>query len=232
MRKVKQLTRVALIDLLPEFIFGAEDSVVPPGTGTPPADPNPNPEGDPQEDDPAEEDLDSKDLTGLKSALSAEREARKAEEKERKRLAKELQTRKEAEEQEELKKKSDLEQAQIKEKAATDKATKLAEGFLREKLDTAIRNAASNFVDPTDAIDKIDRSKLTYEQDSDDPSKVTIDMKSVEKAVKDLATKKPHFLKTGTPDGQPTGGQFGGSGNQNNKQTPEEVYKERYSALR
>ena len=49
------------------------------------------------------------------------------------------------------------------------------------------------------------------EQDDDDPSVITIDQKSIAAQVKALSTKKPHFIKTGTEDGEPTGSSFGGT---------------------
>lgn len=155
-------------------------------------------------DDDKHDDKDDPAVQGLKSALATERAAAK-------KAAKELKALQAKEAERELADKTEVEQAAIKQKNAEERAERLASGLLRRDLDTAIRLAAKDFVDPTDAIDGVDRSKLTYEQDEDDPTNITIDEKSVEKAVKALSTRKPHFLKTGTDDGEPTGSSFGGS---------------------
>lgn len=177
------------------------------------------PKGAPKDD----EDNDSDDTKGLKSALAAERARAKAADKELKKLQKEKADK-------ELADKSEVEQAQIKAKSAEEKAEKLASGLLRRDLDAAIRQAAKDFVDPTDAIDGVDRSLLVYDQDSDDPTDITIDEKSVLNAVKKLSTKKPHFLKTGTDDGNPTGSQLGGSRGKG-RQDRDAVLKTKYPSL-
>lgn len=213
---------------LPEFIFGAD------GEGDDPADTSTGSSEDPNPTDPAdagsdpdedeEEEIAEDDpAKGLKSALAKERRAAKAEKKRADALQREK-------DEAELAKKSEVEQAKIRADRATEKLAKLTEGFKRSAIENAIRAAASDFVDPEDAVAGVDRSSITVEQDKDDPSDVTIDTKSVERAVKALAAKKSHYLKTGTNDGEATGGQFGGS--KRKQTTPDEVYKDRYPSLR
>lgn len=169
------------------------------------------------------DDADDPKVKGLKTALESERDKAKRLEKENKRLAK-------AQEDRELAEKDEIEREKIRADKAEEKNQRLAAGFLKSNLDSAIRAAAATFIDPTDALDGVDRSKISVEQDDDDPSIVTIDSKSVEKVVKDLATRKPHFLKTGTSDDEPTGSQFGAPPRK--KKNSEEVYKENYPSLR
>lgn len=169
---------------------------------------------------------DKPDVTGLKSALEKERAANKQKDKELKALRKAKEAKENAE-------KSDVERAETERATAVAKAEKLAEGFLRTNINGAIRRAAekAGFIDPDDAVGSINRDDITFEQDDDDPSDVDIDQKSVDKAVKALATKKPHFVKTGTSDGEPSGSQFGGS-KQKGKKSSDDELRERYPSLR
>src|SRR5690606_19230575 len=107
--------------------------------------------------------------------------------------------------------KTEIDQYKAKAEKATSTNERLAASLLKRDLDDAIKAAAKDFIDPDDALRGIDRSKLVFEQDEDDPTEITLDLKSIEREVKNLATKKPHFLKQGTDDGEPTGSQFGGS---------------------
>jgi len=200
-------------ELLPLVIFGAEGEPEP-KTGEQGQEETPKTEeekpkegtgsaaGGSEEDE--EDDANDPKTAGLRSALRKERAERKAHEAELKELRKEREER-------ELADKSEAEKEKIRADKATERVTKLATGLLNDKLDSAIRAAAKDFIDPTDAIAGVDREALVYEQDSDDPSKITIDAKSIERAVKAVATAKPHFLKTGTDDGEKTGSQFGGT---------------------
>jgi len=226
--------RCTYLDKFPVLIFGHED---PPK----PADPKPKPKEEevpPKEDDDPDEDEDEDDdedehddkddpkTKGLRSALAKERAAAKANARELKKLQKEKAER-------ELAGKSESEQEKAKREAAESKLTKLAEGFKRTAVTSAIEKAAAKagFIDTQDAVDAlINSDDLGVEQDEDDPSDVTIDPKSIEKAVKALATKKPHFLKSGTEDGEPTGGQFGGS--KQKKPTGDEEILAKYPSLR
>lgn len=221
------------LDELPEVIFGAE------GEDENGQDDSSSDSGDSSTDDKGaagsssegsqqqneHDDADDPKVKGLKSALEEERRANRARDKELKALRKEKADR-------ELGEQSAVEQANTKAEKAAEKAAKLSAGLLKRDLNSSIERVAKDmgFIDPSDAIEGVDRSKLVYEQDEDDPSVITIDGKTVEKAVKDLATKKPHFLKTGTEDGEPSGSQFGAPGRK--KKTTVETYKESYPSLR
>lgn len=171
------------------------------------------------------DDADDPAVKGLKAALAAERKKNAALEKKQKAADK-------AKADAELAEKSEVEQAQIKIQQAEERAQKLANGFLQSNINAAIREAAKDlgFIDTDDAIAGVERSGIVYEQDDDDPSEVEVDTASVVVAVKALAKKKPHFVRTGTDDGEPTGGQFGGS--RKKKKTTDDALKEKYSALR
>lgn len=233
--KGTNLSGVKLDELLPYLIIGAEgdgdgegeggengsgDS----GDGSGDGDPG---DGDGDAGDGSDGDEGEKpDVTGLKSALEKERAANKQKDKELKALRKAKEAKENAE-------KSDVERAETERAAAVAKAEKLAAGFLKTNLNSAIRRAAekAGFIDPDDAVGSISREDIIFEQDEDDPSDVDIDQKSVEKAVKALATKKPHFVKSGTGDGEPSGSQFGGS-KQKGKKSSDDQLRERYPSLR
>lgn len=195
-------------ELVPDLIVGHDD-----GDGDGDGGSN---DGDPGDGEGEGDEGDSSDGTapkpkgeadgGLKAALAAERaRANKAD--------KELKALRKAKADADLAEKSELDQLTAKEQAANDKVARLSAGFLRTALDGAIRSEAAKlgFIDATDAIDGVDRTALSYEQDDDDPSVITIDQKSIAAQVKALSTKKPHFIKTGTEDGEPTGSSFGGT---------------------
>jgi hypothetical protein len=177
--------------------------------------------GSASEDSSDDDDID--DRKELKGALANERKARKAAEKRATALAKEK-------EQADLAKQTSEEQAIARAEKAEQQKEKLAAGFLNRELESAIRRAARDegFIDPADAIDGVDRNAMNFEQDEDDPSEVTIDTKSITKAVKALAAKKPHFIKSGTDDGEETGGKFGRGGKGDRKDTD---YSKLYPAL-
>lgn len=233
--KGTNLSGVKLDELLPYLIIGAEgdgdgegeggengsgDS----GDGSGDGDPG---DGDGDAGDGSDGDEGEKpDVKGLKSALEKERAANKQKDKELKALRKAKEAKENAE-------KSDAERAETERAAAVAKAEKLAAGFLKTNINSAIRRAAekAGFIDPDDAVGSISREDITFEQDEDDPSDVDIDQKSVEKAVKALATKKPHFVKSGTGDGEPSGSQFGGS-KQKGKKSSDDQLRERYPSLR
>lgn len=181
--------------------------------------------------DPAEEE--PEDTAGLKSALQKERAARREAEKTRKAELAELDQLRREREERELAEKTEIEQAQARAEKAEAKAQALAESYVRDKLESTIKELAqaAKFADPEDAVALVDRSNITYQQDAENPQDVTIDKASVEKAVKDLATRKPHYLKAGTDDGEPTGSSFGG-GNQKKKPLEEEALREKYPSLR
>lgn len=215
------------IDLLPLIIIGAEEGDDDNSNDTSSDDAEKG-KGDAGSDSQGSskqthDDADDEAVKGLKSALAAERADA---DKERKR-ANALQKEKDATE---LAKKSDIEQANIKAENAEKVAAKLAEGLLSRDLNDAVKAAATDlgFIDVSDALAGVGRDELTFEQDTDDPTNITIDMKSVEKAVKALATKKPHFLKSGTDDGHETGGKFN---NRSKKKDEEQDLKKLYPSL-
>jgi len=220
-------TRSSWLDFLPQSIIGAEDDENGQGAqggdeGNDSGEQNGSPQGGAEGSQGKGKDEDDDPHAGLKTALAQERAERRKAEKALEKINKDKEAK-------ELAEKGELEQATTKLQRAEERATKLASGFLRSNLDAAIRSAAAEFVDPTDAIDGVDRSALSYEQDEDDPSNVTIDQKSVEAAVKKLATKKPHFLKSTTDDGDATGSSFGGG--KGRKGDSKQVYAERYPSL-
>lgn len=124
-----------------------------------------------------------------------------------------------------------LTEAQKELETSTSRVTKLSEGFLRMKLNSAIESAArkSRFRDTDDALSMVDRSLISFDQDEDNPSDVDIDLKTVEAAVKKLATSKKHLISAGTDDGHGTGGQFGTKGS--GKKTTEEELRAKYPNL-
>lgn len=231
--KGTKLTGIGLDELLPYLIIGAEGeeggeggegSEGDSGEGSGDGDSGEG-DGDSEGDEgDGEGDEQKPDVTGLKSALAKERAENKRKDKELKRLQKAQQAKEDAE-------KSDLEKAQGEAEANKAKAEKLAAGFLKTSLNSAIRAEAekAGFIDIDDALNGISRDDLEFEQDEDDPSDVDIDLKSVQKAVKALATKKPHFLKKGTDDGEPSGSQFGGS--KKKKKSSDDELRERYPSL-
>lgn len=229
------LSKGGLLRSLPEVISGAEDD----GEegekgGTPPKpepkpDPKPAPKPDEEEEEDEDEEDDDKDdskdekTKGLRSALQKERAAAKTAERELKKLRKEKEER-------ELAEKSDLEKSQAKEKKASEKVQKLAAGLLKRDIDAKIKKAAekAGFIDTDDAIEGVDRSAIVAEQDDEDPSDITIDEKTVVQAVKALAAKRPHWIKQGTEDGEPSGGNFGGSTKPQTKETEDEKLRRLY----
>ena len=217
-----------LAALLPSVIFGAEGDDEGSSNNDDGDNSNEGNDGAGSDDankDKVHDDADDPKVKGLKAALEAERKRAAAAEKRAKAAEKEKADR-------ELAEKSDLEQSQVREQRATERAEKLANGLLQRDLNDAIRTAAvaAGFIDPSDAIDGVERAKLVYEQDGEDPTNITIDQKTVEAAVKALATKKPHFIKSGTDDGDPTGSQFGGS--RKKKTTTDDELRKKYPALR
>jgi len=224
----------SILDFLPELIFGAEGDENSKGpssdsngessnSSTDSEETAGSSSDDQQDDNSSHDDADDPKVKGLKTALAEERKAAKEAAKRANALQKEKDAR-------ELAEKTAIEQAEIREQKANERVQRLADGLLKTRLEAAITAAAADFIDPADAIDGVDRSALTYEQDDDDPSQITIDVKSVQKAVKDLATRKPHYLKHGTDDGEPSGSSFGGS--RRKKQTDDETYKDTYPSLR
>jgi|SRR6478609_6094604 len=190
--------------------------------------------GDDDEGDADDDDEETPgDLDGLKKALAAERKLNKQKDKDLRAVARREAAAQKAKEADELKEKSELEQERTKREKAEEKTTKLATGLRNSAIRAAIKEAAekSNFIDAADAIEGVDWESLEVEQDDDDPSIVTIDAKKVLSQVKALALKKPHYIKAGTSDGEPSGSQFGG-GKKSAEKLSEEKLKEQYPSLR
>lgn len=167
---------------------------------------------------------DKEDNSGLKSALQKERASRKA-------LDKELRALKSAQEERDNADKSEVERAKAAETKAAEKVAALATKLLDSSLDTAITKAATaaKFRDASDALALIKRSDLSYEQDEDNPADIDIDEKSIERAVKALAAKKPHLILA-DGDEAPSGGKFNG-GKKDQKPSDEEALKLKYPSL-
>lgn len=164
------------------------------------------------------------DRAKLQKALAAERRLSRKLDRENRRL-KAGQQNKENQETEDLEKtRNDLAETRTR-------AEKLAAGLLKRDINAAIEKAArkAKFIDVEDAINGVDRTKIVADQDDEDPTDIDIDFDTVEAAVKELASKKPHFLTTGTDDGDATGSSFGGS--KKRKPTSEEALKELYPSL-
>lgn len=220
----------SIIDLLPEFIFGFEgeedgdsgDSSNDSGNDS--GEQN-GAAGSSSDSSSKHDDADDPNVKGLKAALETERRERKA-------LEKKIKAAEKVQEEAALAEKSEAEREKIRAEKAEEKATKLAAGFVRKSLDSAIDAAAkkAGFIDTDDALKGVDRSDIPVEQDEDDPSEVTIDTKAVERLVKALAAKKPHFIRTGTEDGEATGSGFGGS--KPKKKTAQDQDLENYPSLR
>lgn len=126
---------------------------------------------------------------------------------------------------------------------AQGKLEKLSAGFRNAELGNVVRKIAGdlNFVDHEDALNSLDKSLLNYEQDDDDPSIVVWDESEIKTALKDLAKRKPHFLKTsdGKSDGgktptRPSGPKFGGAGKPSSTDSKVQLagFQQRFPAMR
>lgn len=214
----------------PGVILGAEGDEEGPNKSDPPEGEDDDDEDDPdnpdgnEDGDDSDKDKSAEDLAAVQKALDAERRVTKRLERENRRL-KATKDNKEAE------KNETLEETQQREAAATARAEKLAAGLLKRDIDTAIKEAARDlkFIDVEDALNGVDRSKIVFDQDDEDPTDIDIDEDTVKAAVKALATKKPHFLNKGTDDGEATGSQFGGS--RKPKKTSDDALREIYPSL-
>lgn len=199
-------------------IRGFEEPVTPPaGEVTPPADEITPPveEVKPPEDD----------TTGLKSALQKERADRKA-------MEKKLQAFEKAQREAEDKEKTEIQRLTDQGSASTAKLQKLADGFRKNQVESAIVKAATDakFTDPTDALRSEVIAAIGVEQDEDDPTQVTVDEATVLAAIKKLAKDKPHYLATTKKVLPPSGSKFGGNQTPQ-QQTQEQMLRAQYPAL-
>lgn len=173
------------------------------------------------------------DAAGLKSALQKERADRKA-------LEKELKAYRKSKEDQELAEKSEVERVTTQAQRAEEKAAKLAAGFRKNAIHSAVIAAAgkAKFLDPTDALRPEVLEAIQVEQDEDDPSLVTIDEKSVTAAVAALAKSKKHYVTASQEQQQKqkqlprSGSGFGGGAPTSNLTADEQVLAARYPALR
>ena len=185
------------------------------------------------DDDLTPEAKDLPDDHPVKKALREERKLHRQAETARKTAEREAARLHQAEEDRKLAEAGELEREKTLRERAEERNAKLAQGFLRSNIDRAIEKAAqeAKFIDPDDALQGVDRQKITYEQDAEDPTVVTVDLKSVKAAVTDLATRKKHLVRASTEDGEPTGSPFGG-GTTRKKTTDEDTLREQYPSLR
>lgn len=174
--------------------------------------------------DKAGDSSDKEDNSGLKSALQKERAARKNLEREMRKLQSAEEDRANAD-------KSEVERAKAAETKAAEKVAALATKLRDTALENAITKAANaaKFRDPSDAMALISRSDITVDQDEDNPADIEIDEKSVERAVKALAAKKPHLVLA-DGDEAPSGGKFAGGRKDQNK-TDDEALRAKYPSI-
>lgn len=195
--------------------------------------------GDASTDDDSADDGDDDDLpsddAGLKSALAKERQNAKAAAKTAKALERENRRLKAAQEEVDNAKKGETEAAKAKADKAAEQVTKLAGKLRTQAIESAVTTAAraAGFRDADDVMAQLQRNNfagIDVDQDEDDPSDIDIDEKSVVKAVKAIAAKKPHLL-IANGDTSRSGSQFNGGSRNNGNQTPEQVLRDRYPAL-
>lgn len=187
-------------------------------------------------DDDGDDDDDLPDNdAGLKTALAKERQNARAANKTAKALERENRKLKAAQEELDTAKKGETEAAKAKADKAAEQVTQLATKLRSQAVESAVTKAANaaGFRDADDVMALLQRTNfrdIEIDQDEDDPSDIEIDEKSVTKAVKAIAAKKPHLL-VANGDTNRSGSQFNGGGRNNGNQTTEQVYREKYSAL-
>jgi hypothetical protein len=192
-------------------------------------------DGDGDGDAGADDEL-PEDLEGLKRALKTERELRRKAEKGQKLTEREKRKLQKA--QDDLKAAEDGEVAAAKKVAQenADRVKSLAGTLRQTSIERAVMDAARKmkFRDPDDVITQLARnnfSAIEVDQDEDNPADIEIDAKSVEKAVKAVATAKPHWLLA-AGDGSPSGSSFNGGKPGGAKGDKNKAYASRFPALR
>lgn len=170
------------------------------------------------------------DAAGLKSALQKERTERRAMEKELKAFRTAQQAAEDA-------KKDDVQRLTDQQNRDNEKLQKLATGFKNTAIEQAVLKAAATakFRDPSDALRAEVLSAIGVEQDTDDPTSITIDSDSVTAAIKALAKSKPHYLQgpNGTQgSGTPSGSKFGGTPPSGKEAAERAALLNKYPALR
>lgn len=194
-------------------------------------DPQTGAEGDPGTDagesgeDPSK-DTDADELAGMRKALAAERLRNKNLQRQLKQQSS-AKDDGEAEEDDSEAEEGDQEPKKPKAGGTRNAATRAAEAklqkvtaaFVKSSFASTVRSLATNFVDPDDAVAAIDMTQITHEQDDDDPSIVVWDEAEIKTVLKDLAKRKPHFLKAADKNGaggasktpgRPSGSKFSG----------------------
>lgn len=190
-------------------------------------------EDDDDDDDDSEKD-DSKsgesgegkeDTRGLKSALDKER-------RDRKRFEKELKALRKFKDDTESANDSEKDKAEKEATKAKEKNAKLATKLRENAIDTALIKLAGKhkFRDVDDALRLVNRESIDVEQDEDEPDDIEIDEKSVEKALKALATSKPHLVLADGEEDR-SGSKFGGK-KKGDEGTDDDALRNKYSALR
>jgi hypothetical protein len=175
------------------------------------------------------------DLDGLRKALKAERELRKKAERGQKLTEREKRKLQKAQDDIKAAEDGELNAAKKSAEEATTKAQRLGEKLRQSALERAIMDEArkQKFRDPDDVITQLQRSNFSgieIDQDDEDPSDIDIDEKSVQKAVKAVATSKPHWLIASGETG-PSGSSFNG-GKPGSKGDRDKELAERYPSLR
>ena len=163
-------------------------------------------EGENQNDPPEKTSFSAEEIDNLVKTMKAERARANRLEGEKKKREKDAEDAK-------LKEQGEITLLTKKLEDEKQKAQRLGNMFFRTALDSAIEREAKllNFIDTDDAVSGVDRSLIEAEQDPDDPSVIAIDQASIKKAVKALADRKKHLVRTGTEDNQPSGSSFGGT---------------------
>lgn len=180
-------------------------------------------EDEDDEDKSKEGDKDSGN-EGLKSALKKERT-------ERRRLDKELKAALKFKEEAESKDKTETDKAKDEATKASARADRLTTRLREQAVDTEIIKAGTKlkFRDLDDALKLINREDIEIDQDEDDPSDITVDVKSVEDALKALAKNKPHLL-VAEGSTERSGSKFAG-GKKSQDELDEDALRGKYPAL-
>lgn len=187
-------------------------------------DPDDSDDSDDSDDDP-DDDKGSGASSGLRRDLSSTRAQLREAQKQIKAFQKDKEKADNA-------KKSDTERLQGELDKSTERVTKLSEAFRKSTIDRVVSRLAAkqNFRDAEDAMAFINFSAVDIDQDEDDPSKVEVSEDNVKAELKRIARAKPHLIKSGTDDGEPTGSGFGRRKNKGDNDE-EKKLAEKYSSL-
>lgn len=175
-------------------------------------------------------------IDALKSALRKERIARKAAERENKRLKaapvkKAAPTKKVAPKKGEAEEVEEVEDNSAAIAEAERKAQRMATRLREKAVDAVILRYAGDFQDPGDVLKLVNRSEIEVDQDDDDPSEIEVDEESVEDAVKALAKKKKHLLKSKEQQRSKSGSKMNGRRTKTSEPS-DQALRDKYSALR